>query len=169
MPGLDPAVKKGEAKALQYRGIRYATWSPGKDWVVWPNAPLPSYRHAESSGGVCTSVGNVYRIANGLDTPEWVENGIAWVKGGTGAWGKRYSLHPFVLGKHYPRGTLFIEPYSGTALSAQGHVSVSIEDGDDPLLVQSYLSRGWNSDDRLSETHAWAKFTHYCLPSEWLT
>lgn len=158
-------VQKGLAKALEYKGVKYGFWTWQRNFVLWANAPLPSRQWALQNGGVCSSVPNVYRIVNGMDTP--APNGK--LKGGTAAWFAAHAHHRLTdLDKSYPAGTLFMSDYRGEAVNLQGHVAVAGETNVNPWLYQADVTLGFNDQRRLRDTQQFAGFTHYALPGEWI-
>ena len=158
-------VEKGLRKALEFRGIKYGYWTWQRNFVLWADA-IPSLARAREIGGVCSSVPNVYRLINGMKTPEPAGK----LKGGTGAWFAAHAHHRLVdLNRSYPAGTLFMSDYRGEATHLQGHVAIAGESGVNPWLIQSDTGLGWNDQRRLKDTQQFAGFTHYALPEEWLS
>lgn len=157
-------VDKGLAKALEFRGIKYGFWNWSRNFVLWADA-IPTIERAREIGGVCSSVPNVYRLINGMGTPEPAGK----LKGGTGAWFAAHAHNRLRnLNQIYSAGTLFMSDYRGEAVEEQGHVAIAGETGVNPWLIQSDTGLGWNDQRRLRDTQEFAAFSHFAKPTEWL-
>lgn len=157
--------EKGLAVARRFIGTKYSPWKPGDDEKgppLWTDR-IPSVLEMRLRGAVCGAVVNVFLLAN--DTKPPAPEG--WLPGGTGAYGEVYDRPEYGISysAFHPRGTLFGSPYAGPEHTRQGHVAVAVEDGVNPLLIQSILGAGWYENDRLETMHP---FTYAVPPEIWL-
>ncbi len=157
--------ENGLAVARRFIGTRYRLWRPEDDEKgppLWADR-IPSVVEMRLRGAVCAAVVNVFLLANGGKPPAPED----WLPGGTAAYAALYDRPEYGIshGANHPKGTLFGSPYRGPEHALQGHVAIAVEDGVNPMLIQSIAEAGWYENDRLETMHP---FTYAVPPEIWL-
>lgn len=142
-------------------------------WVS--NKELPDFKYIYEKGSTCVGLINIVRRHLKLKIPGLEEN--YEYPGGTGSWFKYLNTKNRLLKinflSNYPKGTLLIQDFN---LIDQGHVAVVTENNS--KLLESIIIHNINdiSDEKynkvilekVSNYPNYKRFTHVCLPENWL-
>ena len=142
-------------------------------WVS--NSKLPDYSYIYEKGSTCVGLINIVRRHLNLKIPGLDEN--YQYPGGTASWFRylkeKNRLIEINALQSYPKGTLLVQDFN---INDQGHVAVVIERND--TLLKSTIIHNINDlcnekynkvvIEKLNEYPNYKRFTHVCLPENWL-
>jgi hypothetical protein len=140
---------------MKLRGAPYSFWhggALGEGPPAWASdAPAPSAHHVVERGVFCAGVPNLMLRYVKKPIPKNPP-----YNGGTGAYGKDYTLHPFSLAA-VRRGDAVFRPYANE--EDQGHIAIALGGADDKILQSfaynaSTTRPGCNSDYTLRQSNA---------------
>ena len=145
-------------------------------WVS--NSPLPEFSYIYEKGSTCVGLINILRRHLKLDIPGIITNEKKHeFPGGTSAWfdylNETNRLLEIDYSIVYPEGTLLLQNYN---VEDQGHVAVIMNS---TTLLESNIihnvsgiweNKVYNSVvvEKLKEYPYYKRFTHVCLPDNWL-
>lgn len=174
----NPKIEKGLQFAEKLVGIKYqvSTKVPIKDSCPFWNrdGPSPSIEDIKKGGLACVGVTNLIRRHLGLKIP--IEKG-KWkdiFPGGSGAWfhyfEEKKKLQKIDYNKTYPKGTLLLQDYNPKDM---GHVAI-VWTADKKGLSNSKILHARHDGPKsvviepLDDYKMKRRFTHVCLPEDWL-
>ena len=176
--GGNPKIEKGLQYAEKLVGIRYSGSSkaPTKDSCPFWNrdGPAPSIEDVKKGGLACVGITNLIRRHLGLKIP--IESG-KWkyiFPGGSGAWfhylKEKKRLQKINYSKTYPKGTLLLEDWNPKNM---GHVAIVWTENKKGLLHSKILHGRHDGPksvviEPLDDYKMKRRFTHVCLPEDWL-
>ena len=187
-------INKAITFIKKINGFPYVNYNkktpPKKDggpfWLS--NDKAPSLSQIKKEGVVCVGIANLCRRVMGLEIPGKITNyktksklAESW-PGGTAAWFdyllNTNRLQKIELNKSYPIGTLLLQDFN---TKNQGHVAIVVsEKGGNVMNSQVIHAIRHNTDVSKSKrvdaailhtlTKYWfhERFTHICLPENWL-
>ena len=177
-------IKKALDYAKEFEGMRYkfSEKTPLKDgppfWIE--NSLPPSISYIKKYGSCCAGLTNLVRRYMGLEVPGHITGKkIHEFIGGTGAWFSYLEsegrLQKIDLTKTYPDGTLLLQNYS---VENAGHVAIVLKSSKKGLLDSKIIHNvgGIFKEKKyrevvielLKDYPDYKRFTHVCLPENWL-
>ena len=176
--GGNPKIDKGLQYAEKLVGIKYrvSNKAPTEDSCPSWNrdGPPPTIEDIKKGGLACIGVTNLIRRHLGLKIP--TESG-KWkdvFPGGTGAWfhylKEKKRLQKINYSKTYPKGTLLLEDWNPKNM---GHVAI-VWTENEKGLSHSKILHGRHDGPKsvviepLDDYTMKRRFTHVCLPEDWL-
>jgi len=177
-------VKKGDnsniKKSLEYAkklvGIKYKvsnkppTEDSGPFWNR--NGPTPSIQEIKKGGLSCVGVTNLIRRHLGLKIPTDTGKWEKVFPGGTGAYFHYFTKKQKIdYDKTYPKGTLLLEDYNPKNM---GHVAIVWTESKNGLKDSKILHSRHDGpksvviEDLKNLKKMKNRFTHICLPKDWL-
>ena len=176
--GGNPKIDKGLQYAEKLVGIRYSVSSkaPTKDSCPFWNrdGPAPSIEDVKKGGLACVGVTNLIRRHLGLKIPTEKGNWKDVFPGGSGAWFRYFKdkkrLHKINYNKTYPKGTLLLQNWNPKDM---GHVAIVWTENKKGLSHSKILHCRHDGPksvviDPLDDYTMKRRFTHVCLPEDWL-
>jgi hypothetical protein len=167
-------VNKAINYVKKFKGMKYKYFANDKKWPEKDEAPFwiqnakpPPFSKVYKDGANCAGLMNLVRRFMGLDIP-----GDAKYAGGTHDWfsylKKRKILEKINHNKVYPPGTLLLQNYNP---KDQGHVACTIDSSKKGIL-DSKMIHNINGEGtvitQLKYYPRYDRFTHICLPQNWL-
>ena len=171
-------IKKGLDYAKKLVGIKYGTTikPPLEDSGPFWNkdGPPPSMQEIKKGGLACVGVTNLIRRYLGLKIPTDTGKWKYIFPGGTGAWFQylksKKTLVKIDYYKTYPKGTLLLEMWNPKNM---GHVAIVWTENKKGLSHSKILHSRHDGPksviiESLDDYKMKRRFTHICLPENWL-
>lgn len=172
------AIEKGLKYAEKLVGIKYSVSNkaPTKDSCPFWNrdGPVPSLEDIKKDGLACVGVTNLIRRHLGLKIPTDIGEWEDVFPGGSGAWFHYFKdkkrLQEIDYSKTYPKGTLLLQNWNPKDM---GHVAI-VWTENKKGLSHSKILHGRHDGPKsvviepLDDYTMKRRFTHVCLPEDWL-